>query len=146
MPTDDRTDFADCIQAATAATFYMDANDADALVRFFTEDLEFVRPATYPEVAIRGRADLHATIAGRDPNMMSRHVVSNFVPRRIAEDEIEVRSYFTHFRGQRPDGSEAPIPIEDALQSMGEYRDTLRRVGGRWLIARRVARFIFNAL
>jgi SnoaL-like domain len=142
----DKEAFDACIHAVTLASVYMDANDADALVQLFTEDLEFVRPSTYPDVAIRGRAELHATIAERDRRMVSRHVASNIAPRRVSEDRITVKSYYTHFRGWRDVGSDEPIPIADTLRSMGEYEDHFVRVGREWLIARRVAKFLFGGL
>ncbi|KEQ53905.1 nuclear transport factor 2 family protein [Sphingobium chlorophenolicum] len=135
-----------CARIVTLASLHMDANDADALVRLFTEDLEFVRPSTYPDVAIRGRAELHAAIAERDRHMVSRHIASNIAPYRVSADRIVVKSYFTHFRGWRDIGSDEPIPITETLRSMGEYEDHLVCADGEWLIARRVAKFLFGGL
>ncbi|WP_176594232.1 nuclear transport factor 2 family protein [Sphingobium sp. EM0848] len=135
-----------CIQTVTLASVYMDANDADALVQLFTEDLEFVRPSTYPDVAIRGRSELHAVVTERDPCMVSRHVASNIAPRRVDDRHIVVKSYFTHFRGWRDVDSIQAIPIDDTLRSMGEYEDSFVLIEGKWLIARRVARFLFGGL
>ena len=136
----------DCVDAVTRASVLMDAGEADALTELFTEDLEFVRPSTYPEVAIRGREQFRQALAERDPRMVSRHVASNIVAIRTSETEIVVRSYFTHFRGYRDVGSQVPIPLADSLRSMGEYEDSFVQVGDRWLIARRVARFLFGGL
>lgn len=146
LDTADREAFDACARTVTLASVYMDANDADGLVQLFTEDLEFVRPSTYPDVAIRGRAALHSAITERDRRMISRHIASNVAPRRLSDDRVVVTSYYTHFRGWRDVGSEEPIPIADTLRSMGEYEDHLVRIDGEWLIARRIAKFLFGGL
>ena len=138
-------DLAACRDLTLRASMRMDANDADGLAALFTPDLEFVRPATYPEVAIRGRAALKAAIAARPPAFVSRHIFSNSVADRLGPDEVRVVSYFTHFSGMRTDGA-AAIPMEHALRSLGEYEDRVVRTPGGWRIARRVAHFVFGGL
>jgi hypothetical protein len=135
-----------CERIILQAALLMDSNRAEELVALFTKDCEFVRPSTYPDVAIRGRAEFREVIEARDPRMVSRHVSTNIVARRTGPAEIAVHSYFTHFRGYRDIGSDTPIPIVDTLRSMGEYHDLLIPVGREWQIRRRVARFIFGWL
>ena len=138
-------DLAACRDLALRASMRMDANDADGLVALFTPDLEFVRPATWPEVVIHGRAQLKAAIVARPTGFVSRHIFSNSVADRVGPDEVRVVSYFTHFSGTRTQGA-APIPMDHALRSLGEYEDRLVRTPDGWRIARRVAHFIFGGL
>jgi SnoaL-like protein len=146
MTTEDRAILADCRDVALRASMLMDANDADRLVALFTEDMEFVKPSTYPEVSIRGRAQFRAIIATRPAGFISRHICTNAVADRTGADSVTVKSYFTHFSGTRPPGSGAALPIADALRSVGEYEDRLVRTTGGWLIARRTGRFMFGGL
>lgn len=141
----DQPVLAACIDICVRATMHMDHGDAPAMAELFTDDLEFVRPSTFPNVAIRGRGELLAAMAARGSDSVSRHVASNFVATRIAHDVVTVDSYFTHFRGNRTPAA-TPVPLADALRSIGEYRDRLAFRDGRWRIARREARFIFGGL
>ena len=138
-------DLAACREVTLRASMRMDANDADGLMALFTPDLEFVRPATWPEVVIRGREQLKAAIAARPPGFVSRHIFSNSVADHVGPDEVRVVSYFTHFSGTRTDAA-AAIPMDHALRSLGEYEDRVVRTPDGWRIARRVARFIFGGL
>jgi hypothetical protein len=124
----------------------MDANDADGLVALFTPDLEFVKPSTYPAVSIRGREQLRAVIAGRSPRFVSRHVCTNAIADWLGPDSVRVRSYFTHYSGTLQAGAPGGLPIAEALRSVGEYDDTLRRTHDGWRIARRVGHFSFGGL
>lgn len=138
-------DLAACRELVLRASMRMDANDAEGLASLFTPDLEFVRPATYPEVTIRGRQALRDAIAARPATFVSRHLFSNSLAERVSADRIRVVSYFTHFSGQRGDADQ-PIPMEHALRSLGDYEDTVVRTSEGWRIARRVARFVFGGL
>lgn len=138
-------DLAACRELVLLASMRMDADDADGLAALFTPDLEFVRPATYPAVVIRGRQQLREAIRARPAGFVSRHIFSNSVAERLSPDRVRVVSYFTHFSGQREDG-ERPIPMEHALRSLGDYEDTVARTADGWRIARRVARFVFGGL
>jgi hypothetical protein len=138
-------DLTACKEIALRASMLMDANDTEGLVALFTPDLEFVRPATYPAVAIRGRPALRDAIVARGPDFVSRHLFTNSLADPLSDGTVRVRSYFTHFSGQRSPGGE-PIPMDHALRSLGEYDDTLVRTLEGWRISRRVARFVFGGL
>jgi len=145
-PADAVDDLTTCRELTLRASMLMDANDADRLVALFTPDLEFVKPSTYPEVSIRGREQLRTVIAGRSPRFVSRHVCTNATADRLGPDSVRVRSYFIHFSGTRPVGATGALPIAEALRSVGEYDDTLRRTSEGWRIERRVGRFSFGGL
>lgn len=137
---------AECRELAVRASMLMDAGEADAMVTLYTEDLEFVRPSTWPEVSIRGRAQFRDVIARRPASFISRHLFTNMIADRTGPEVVRVRSYFTHFSGTRKDGSEAALPMESALRSVGEYDDRIVWMGGKWLIARRTGRFLFGGI
>jgi SnoaL-like domain len=135
---------ATCLEVTLRASMLMDANAADELAAQFTPDMEFVSPGTYPNVSLHGRDALRAFIAGRSPNHVSRHVCTNAIADHVADGQVRVKSYFSHYSGERPVGSTAALPMAGALRSVGEYEDTLRRTDEGWRIARRVGRFIFG--
>lgn len=137
---------AECRELAVRASMLMDAGEADAMVALYTEDLEFVRPSTWPEVSIRGRTQFRDVIARRPSSFVSRHLFTNMIADRTGPDAVRVRSYFTHFSGTRQDGSDAALPMDSALRSVGEYDDHIVRLDGEWLIARRTGRFLFGGI
>lgn len=136
----------ECRELAVRASMLMDAGEADAMVALYTEDLEFVRPSTWPDVSIRGRAQFRDVIARRSSSFVSRHLFTNMIADRTGPASVRVRSYFTHFSGTRKDGSEVALPIDSALRSVGEYDDQIVRIAGKWLIARRAGRFMFGGI
>ena len=122
----------------------MDANDVDGTIDLFTPDLEFIRPSSYPDLPIRGHAELRAAMHERPEDFVSRHVCTNQIVDRLDHDRVCVRSYFTHYSGTREIESEASLPISEALRSVGEYEDILVRTSAGWRIAKRVGRFVFG--
>jgi hypothetical protein len=137
----------ECRQLATLATNLMDSGDYEAMAALFTEDGVFVRPSTYPDGALKGAAVIVATLRERFDNSLSRHLASNLVVTVKSPDQAEGHSYFTHFWCTGLDRfANLPVPLQETMQSVGEYRDRYERTQGGWRIASRTGRFIFRKL
>ena len=100
----------------------------------FTEDAEWLMPgAPRP-----GRADILAgslerrAAGGVGPGSNTRHVIASTAMEFPDRDTAVADSYWMFF----VETDSAP-----RLQLMGTYRDTLRRTGGGWLMARREVSF-----
>jgi hypothetical protein len=135
-----------CLDVTIRASMLMDAGDYEALVGLLMPDFEFVRPSTFPEVSIKGALELHAAMCARPSHFLSRHVCTNQVVDLTSDKLARVRSYFVHYSGMQVSPSQEPIPLTEALRSVGEYDDTVVQTAQGWRIARRVGRFIFGGV
>jgi len=113
-----------------------DAKDADGLAALFTEDGAFARP-TDPANPIRGREAIRASFAGRPKERLTRHLCANTVIEVLGPDRARGHSTVLLFTAKADPASSAP-PVADAVQLVGEYRDTFALVDGRWHFAERV--------
>jgi hypothetical protein len=107
-------DLTACKEIALRASMLMDANDTEGLVALFTPDLEFVRPATYPAVAIRGRPALRDAIVARGPDFVSRHLFTNSLADPLSDGTVRVLLHPLQWptlprRRAHPHGSRAAI-------------------------------------
>ncbi len=113
---------------------YARLNDAaafDELAKLYTEDGVFARP-TEPNVHIRGRAAILASLQGRPPRI-TRHVMSGIEVDVQSTTRARAHSTVTLYLGE---GTTVPAPIKSTL--VGTFDDVLQKVGDEWLFVQRL--------
>lgn len=134
-----------CVELVNRATYLMDHHHADGFAELFTPDGSFLPPAEYPDgKAMEGREAIRQVLRARPHTLITRHVCSNIRLVSATADSAVITHYFLHFRDTAEAPDALPLPLEGTLRSMGEYRDELVRIDGKWLIAKRVAQFVFG--
>jgi len=138
---------------------YAHLNDAGAwqeLADTFTDDATFARPSA-PDDIIRGRKDILASFAARDPGH-STHVVTNILVTAESPTMATARSTIQLFLATGPDkpvDEPADDPGDDPQDSwanrvvasharaaplIGEFLDRLRLENDQWLFSERRGR------
>ncbi|WP_322027945.1 nuclear transport factor 2 family protein [Burkholderia sp. BCC1977] len=136
-----------CEQLSLQVSRWFDLGDFERAAALFTEDAEFIRPSTYPNLPLRGRAAIQELGKQLPAGVMSRHVCSNFIVEVQGKDRVVCRSLFTRFGDNRPeDTRQQPLPIAECLRSVGEYEEHMVRTPEGWRIASRIGRFIFGGI
>lgn len=117
------------------------APDVKDLIDLLTQDIEWsfgenlrtkAPASTLSGVdAIEHWATSRRLSKNQGPESGTKHVVTNEVVEFADEDTAQVRAYFC-FYGM---ASETPV-----LNAVGTYDDEFRKVGGRWLLAKRLIR------
>ena len=108
-----------------------DAGDFEAIALLYTPDAVFSRP-TEPEVHIRGRPAILATLRARAPRT-TRHVMTNIEVMVDSSTRARARSTVLLFVG---DAQPSPTPIKGTL--VGSFDDILEAHGNEWLFAQRL--------
>ncbi|WP_069768978.1 nuclear transport factor 2 family protein [Streptomyces sp. LUP30] len=111
----------------------LDLGEPPTVAELFTEDGSWAWPAG--ERLVQGRPALREYFGARPADRLSRRLMANILVTVTAPDAATATSYFsTH----RVDGYEGgTVPAGPPVQ-VGHYEDTFRRVGGEWLLDRRV--------
>jgi hypothetical protein len=115
----------------------LDHREYDRVPLLFTEDGVFDRMGQ----AFEGRAAIKAWLPTRPEKLTMRHVLTNFELTSASDSEMHGITYFTVYRVM--EAGDGPFPLEGP-DSVGEYRDVLKREGGKWLIARRQIKMVFQ--
>ncbi|KQX78549.1 MULTISPECIES: nuclear transport factor 2 family protein [unclassified Streptomyces] len=108
-----------------AHTQAQDAGRTDDVVALYTPDAVLELPGTDP---LQGHDALRAAFKGWAPTRPQLHLVTNTVVTALGPDEATAASDVAFL--QRGESGWA-------VQVVGHYDDTLRRVGGTWLLRRR---------
>jgi len=126
---------------------YAHLNDAGAwqeLADTFTDDATFARPSA-PDEIIRGRKDILASFAARDPGH-STHVVTNILVTAESPTMATARSTIQLFLATGPDDPEdsranrVVASHAGAAPLIGEFLDRLRLENDQWLFSERRGR------
>jgi len=126
---------------------YAHLNDAGAwqeLADTFTDDATFARPSA-PDDIIRGRKDILASFAARDPGY-STHVVTNILVTAESPTMATARSTIQLFLATGPDDPEdsradrVVASHARAAPLIGEFLDRLRLENDQWLFSERRGR------
>lgn len=131
-----------CEQLVLEAVACTDANQAQGLAALFADDAVLVRPGG---VALQGRAAILQAYAARPADRITRHLVSNIRFHLVTAEQARATSYVQVWSGSMADEAGALGRPARQAPSVGEFDDSFRRVDGRWMIARREARFILQA-
>ncbi|QJT05309.1 nuclear transport factor 2 family protein [Streptomyces asoensis] len=108
-----------------AHTQAQDAGRTDDIVALYTPDAVLELPGTDP---LQGHDALRAAFKGWEPTQPQLHLVTNTVVTALGPDEATATSDVAFL--QRGESGWA-------VQVVGHYDDTLRRVDGTWLLRRR---------
>lgn len=129
-----------CQELVLRAAAFADAGDAQALARLFAEDAELQRPSGEP---LQGRAAIGAAYAQRPAGRITRHLVTNTLFDFSDADRPWARSQVLLWSCDQAAEAGAHGRPAHARELVGEFDDRFcRAADGRWLIARREARFV----
>jgi uncharacterized protein (TIGR02246 family) len=108
-----------------------DTGDLDEYLTLFTDDASWHMPGQEPRVGhadIRSGAEQRRAVKLQGPGANSRHVLTTTAV-WLDGDQATARSYWLFLTN---------TVEQPTLSLMGQYDDTLRRVGDGWRLARRV--------
>lgn len=90
-----------------------------------------------PQGALQGGDAIRAEIEGRPPDLIMRHVVTNFMFSLIDRDHGEGTSHYISFRDDAPSKGpkDLPRPLSDPA-FVGDYECAFVRTAAGWRIAR----------
>lgn len=129
-----------CLDLVLRAAAFADAGDAQALAQLFAEDGQLQRPGG--EV-LGGRTAIAAAYSRRPAGRMTRHLVTNTLVELQGPDRASARSHVLLWSCDEADAITPHGRPAQPRQLVGEFDDTFGRgPEGRWLITRRVARFV----
>ena len=128
-----------CRELVLAAADAVDQQDYAALGALFAPDGELVRP---DGTLLRGPAEIVAAYAARDPDRLTRHLVSNQrVSVDLAEGRASAHCSVLLWSGRHSDPASPRGRPADAVQQVGNIHDQLVRTTQGWRIQRREAWF-----
>ena len=128
-----------CRALVFAAADAIDGGDYHALVQLFDTDAELVRP---DGVVLRGHAAILAAYAARNPDRLTRHLVSNqLVEVDLAAGTARAACTILLWSGRHSDVQSPRGRPADPLQQVGEIRDLCALTPSGWRIRRRQAWF-----
>jgi hypothetical protein len=115
----------------------LDHREYDRVPPLFTEDGVFDRMGH----AFEGRAAIRTWLPTRPEKLTMRHVLTNFELKPVSDTEMHGVTYFTVYRVL--ESGEGPFAF-NGPDSVGEYRDVIKREGGEWLLALRQIKMVFQ--
>ncbi|MGL6160161.1 nuclear transport factor 2 family protein [Microbulbifer sp.] len=122
----------ECQQLLNRVTNLIDDARWQELAGCYTEDAVLFRPSD-PDVGIEGRDAIIDSFQQRAPRL-TRHFFTNSVFEVLSPVSVRATSRVLLLSG--PAGETLPAPAAPTLLA-GSFVDTLSRIEGRWLIARR---------
>lgn len=140
LPNAQRAAHGQAIQALIVQVGWcLDHGQLQALPEVLHPQVEWARPDGQ---VLRGPAAVVAAYAARDPQRITRHLLSPMHLQWLADDVACAHSTVLLWSG---DGSEALTPSGRAAhpeQKLGEHRDELVLEQGRWWLRRRQSSFV----
>ena len=122
-----------CERLALDYSFFADTQAMEAWSNLFAEDGELVLFGQ----TFRGPAAIRAAVgAGRGPNALSVHAITNQRIDILSEDRAEGTVYILAFAGERKDGKPAAV-AQIAPSAVGIYHDAYKKTPTGWKFARR---------
>lgn len=129
----------DCRDVVLAAADAVDRREYAGFAALFATDGALIRP---DGSEMRGRAAIEAAYAARDPDRLTRHLLSNQrVHVSMDAGTGQVASTVQLWTGKHSDAVTPRGRPADAVQQIGEFRDQLVRTDEGWRIVRREAWF-----
>ena len=127
-----------CRDLIVAAADAVDQQAYETLVQLFSQDAVLVRPGG---VELRGRAEILASYASKDPNRLTHHLVCNHqvqvAPSGVAESRCKVLLYVSDKRREVT----AQGRLADPKFQVGTIQDALVLTDAGWKIHKRTAWF-----
>jgi hypothetical protein len=113
-------------------------------------DLDVLASCLHPEVALtrpdgqvlRGLSAVCDAYAQRDPDRITRHLLSNVHLLWSSPERVQAHSSVLLWTGRIRDGLTAAGRPADAVQKLGEHRDVLTLENGRWCLLTRQSEFV----
>jgi uncharacterized protein (TIGR02246 family) len=132
-----------CTRLVLRSIRVFDERDWPAYAQLFTEDGVFIR-ANEPGEPLVGRAAIESALSARPAHRLTVHFCTNLEVDVVDTKRAEGRCYLLLYSGDasHPQGS-AGRPA-DAVQRLGEYRDSFELTAEGWRIARRVGKLILH--
>ncbi len=121
-----------------------DEQDWRAYASLFTDDGVFIR-ANQPDEPLAGREAIRAALAARPAARLTRHLCTNIEIDVLDSEHARGFCYLLLYAGDALQRESAAGRPADAIQRVGEYRDTLVRTNEGWRIARREGRLVLHA-
>lgn len=126
-----------CTRLMIAASRYADLHDDDAFLALFTADGTVSRLGE----TFSGQAQIRDFLNQRKRERRTRHVLSPVLIEFSANDTASGVAMFTLFDGVE-DGRD--VLTVDLPATVGEFRQTYRKIDGRWKIATHAAAGAFR--
>jgi 3-phenylpropionate/cinnamic acid dioxygenase small subunit len=121
----------DCARLAVAYAVTVDTGRYDEFAALFADDGELaVTRGTF-----KGPAAIKAAMEGRDPAVITRHVMTNVLVTVESPSAASGTAYLTLYKGAPPAGKK--VVAGAAAQSVGQYHDRYVKTAHGWRIARR---------
>lgn len=118
----------------------IDHGDMDALESCLHPEVSFVRPDGQ---VLKGPKAVRDAYARRDPDRLTRHLLSNMHLRWSSPDRVEAHASVLLWTGRQSDQATVSGRPADPVQKLGEHRDVLALQDGRWWLLRRQSEFVF---
>lgn len=130
-----------CEQVFLQVAYLTDHGPQQDIADLYEEDGQLNREGTL----IRGRSDLKASYAKRPPELLTRHLVSNFVARPLSATEAMCTAYATVYRFRSAQGTRPEPPVTCAgPESIVEYADHFVLGAQGWRIRSRTMRTVIS--
>lgn len=127
-----------CHDLVLAAAQAVDQQDYPALAALFADDGELVRPGGSP---LLGPQAIQASYAAKDPERLTRHVVSNLRVTVDSSTSARAHCVVTLWTTQRSEALTPQGRKANPMQQVGEIEDEFVRTPSGWKIQRRRAQF-----
>lgn len=122
------------------ANWAIDHGDMDALISCLHPDVTFVRPDGQ---VLQGPQSVRDAYARRDPERITRHLLSNVQLRWTSHDQVVANATVLLWSGRQSDEMTTSGRPADPVQKLGEHHDVLALKDGRWWLLRRQSEFVF---
>ena len=118
----------------------IDHSDLADLANCLHPDVVFVRPDGQ---ALQGPQAVCDAYAQRQPDRMTRHLLSNVHLVWTSPDRVQSKAMVLLWTGRLSDDKTAAGRPADPVQKLGEHHDVWAFEAGRWGLLRRQSEFVF---
>lgn len=132
----------ECAKVVRRSLNALDDGDIEAFLALFAEDAVVERPSKPGEPLI-GKPAIAAEYRARPGDRLTFHLCTNIVVSVISSQRAEAFCHVMLYTGSRSSGSRG-LPTAQRPHMAGSFRDTLTRMGGRWLFVRREGQMILK--
>lgn len=130
-----------CRQLAVDTAHAVDTQDYIGFAGLFTETGALVRP---DGTRLEGRDAIAQAYANRDPDRLTRHVLSNQRVQLLNPDEAHCQTTVLLWTGRHSDVASPNGRPADPAQLLGEFIDHMVLTAEGWRIRQRLARFVLH--
>jgi hypothetical protein len=118
----------------------IDHSDLAVLADCLHPDVTFLRPGGQ---ILQGPHAVCGAYAQRDPDRITRHLLSNVHLTWSSPDRVEAHTTVLLWTGRLSDEATESGRPADAVQKLGDHRDILAFEAERWWLLRRQSEFVF---